>query len=434
MMAERSIAQRAIRRHLLAGLSLVAFLSFGLGGWAATTPLAGAIVSTGTLVVNSHVKKVQHPTGGVVSSIQVANGSTVEAGDVLLRIDETQIRANLAIVERRLVELTAREARLATESGNGESIDFGNALKTDVKEVDVQKALNGERQLFAARQSFRNGQKAQLSERMSQLQQEIQGLEAQVVGKDRETILIQQELEGVQQLLAQGLMQVTRVNSLEREAARLTSERGALIASIAQAKGKIAEIQLQRIQIDEDLQRDVATELREVSAQIGEFDERRAAALDQLKRTDLRAPQAGIVHELAIHTADAVLLPGEVAMLIVPVSDELEAEIRIAPQDIDQLVAGQIVNLRFSAFHQGTTPEVEGTITYVGADLTHAPPNGLSYYLARVRINALALAQIGNIKLVPGMPVEAFIKTEDRSVLSYLTKPLMDQIERAFKE
>lgn len=433
-MAMRSNAQRAIRRNLVIGLALVALLSVGAGGWAATTPLAGAIISTGTLVVNSHVKKVQHPTGGIVASIAVSNGSHVRAGDILLRLNETQTRANLAIVERRLVELNAREARLAAERDNRSDIDFGNSLKTDVSDADIRKAVNGERQLFTARQSFRAGQKAQLGERMVQLAQEIQGLEVQVVGKDQEILLIQKELGGVQQLLAQGLMQVTRVNSLEREAARLTSERGALIASIAQAKGRIAETQLQRIQIDEDLQREVATEIREVNTQIGEFDERRVAALDQLKRTDLRAPQDGIVHELAVHTADAVLAPGEVAMLIVPVSDKLEAEVRIAPQDIDQLAAGQSVNLRFSAFHQGTTPEVEGRISYVGADLTHEPQTGLSYYQARVQIEAQVLDKLGNVKLVPGMPVEAFVKTGDRTALSYLLKPLMDQIERAFKE
>lgn len=433
-MTRTSTAHRAIRHHLLAGLTLVGVLALGAGGWAATTSLSGAVISNGTLVVNSYVKKVQHPTGGIVADLRVRNGSVVKAGDVLIHLDETQTKANLAIVEKRLDELRAREARLAAERDANAEVAFVETFGNRLADPQVAKVVAGEDSLFQARASFRAGQIAQLGERSAQLAQEIEGLEAQVIGKDRETALINQELAGVRQLLTQGLMQITRVNSLEREAARLTSERGALVASIAQAKGRIAETKLQVLQVDETLQQEVASELREVEASLGEFEERRVAALDQLKRVDIRAPQDGIVHELTVHTTDAVIAPGEGIMLIVPAADKLEAEIRIAPQDIDQLSIDQPVQLRFSAFDHGTTPEITGTISRIGADLTHEPQTGLSYYTARVSIEGNEVEKLGSVRLIPGMPVEAFVKTGDRTALSYLVKPLSDQIRRAFRE
>lgn len=274
---------------------------------------------------------------------------------------------------------------------------------------------------------------SQLRERVAQLEQEIGGLQAQITGKDREIALIEAELNGVRALLSKGLTQLTRVNSLEREAARLTGERGSLVSSIAQARGRIVETNLQILQVNEDLQQEVAKELREIQGSIGEFAERRIAAEDQLQRVVIRAPQAGIVHELAVHTAGAVIAPGEAVMLIVPAADKLEAEIKVAPQDIDQLTIGQRVNVRFSAFNQTLTPEIAGTLERIGADLTREPQTGLAYYLGRVSVSETEVAKLGGLKLLPGMPVEAFLKTGDRTALSYLVKPLEDQIERSFR-
>lgn len=433
-MNSSSIAHRAIRRHLLVGLTLVCALALGAGGWAAATTLAGAVVAGGSLVVTSDVKKVQHPTGGIVAELRVREGSPVRAGDVLVRLDETQTRASLAIVEKRLLELSARAARLGAERDGLPSVVFGEPFGDRMSDPGVAKVVAGENRLFEARARFRAGQISQLSERISQLGEEIEGLKAQIVGKDRESELVEQELGGVRKLLNDGLTQVTRVNALDRDAARLTSERGALAASIAQTRGRILETRLQILQVEETLQQEVASELREVEADLGEFEERRVAALDQLKRIDIRAPQDGIVHELAVHAAEAVIAPAEAIMLIVPAADELEAEIRIAPQDIDQLSIAQPVQLRFSAFDQGTTPEVTGTISRIGADLTHEPRTGLSYYTARVTIAADEVGRLGAVRLMPGMPVEAFVKTGDRTALSYLVKPLGDQIRRAFRE
>lgn len=433
-MATGTVAERAIRRHLLVGLVMVGVMAVGAGGWAVATPLASALIANGTLVVDSYVKKVQHPSGGIVSILRVKNGDHVEAGDILIRLDQTQTRANLAIVEKRLIELEARRVRLIAERDEAKDVPFDAAFGNQIEKPLVAEAVAGEAKLFAARRASRDGQTAQLKERVEQLDQEVGGLEAQVLGKDQEIGLINKELTGVRQLLNKGLTQLTRVNSLEREAARLTGERGNLTASIAQTKGKITETNLQILQVDDDLQTEVEKELREIEGTIGEFEERRVTAEDQLKRVDIRAPQAGIVHELSVHTTDAVIAPGETVMLIVPAADRLEAEVKIAPQDIDQLGLGQEVQLHFSAFNQRTTPTLAGTVQRIGADLTRDPQSGQTYFLARVAVTSEEIAKLGSLKLLPGMPVEAFVQTGERTALSYLVKPLSDQIERAFKE
>jgi HlyD family secretion protein len=252
---------------------------------------------------------------------------------------------------------------------------------------------------------------------------------------DREEIeLILRELEGVRALWNKNLVQLTRLISLEREAARIKGERAQSIAAAAQSRGKISETELQIIQIDQDLSSDVARELREVDGKIGEFTERKVTAEDQLKRIDLRAPQDGVVHQLAVHTVGGVVTAGDPVMLIVPEADALSIEARIFPQDIDQLHLGQAAGLRFSAFNQRTTPEINGTISHISADVSREDKTGQSYYTVRIGIRPEEIARLGNVKLVPGMPVEAFMKTYDRTVISYFTKPLHDQILRAFRE
>jgi HlyD family secretion protein len=426
-------AQRSIRRHLLGGLAVVALLAGGVGGLAATTELAGAVIAPGVMVVDTNVKKVQHPTGGVVGELRVRDGDRVKAGDVVVRLDETITQANLAIVVKSLNEMQARLARLEAERDDAASIDFPADLLARSKNVEVARSIEGERNLFNFRRKARAGQKAQLAERIAQLREEIQGLTGQVAAKKREIELIGQELEGVRELWRKNLVQIQRVTALERDAARLEGERGQLIAATAQSKGKTSEIELQIIQIDQDLRSEVAKELREVQAKIAELVERKVAAEDQLKRIDIRAPQDGMVHQLNVHTVGGVITAGEAMMLIVPEADALTVEAKLAPQDIDQVHPGQAAALRFSTFNQRTTPELKGTVTRVSADLTTDQRTGASYYTVRISIPENEVARLGGLKLLPGMPLETFIQTGDRTVLSYLTKPLTDQIMRSFR-
>jgi membrane fusion protein, type I secretion system len=429
-----SATRRSMRQHIVAAIVVASILVVGVGGWGATAVISGAVVASGSLVVDSNVKKVQHLTGGIVGELRVRDGDRVRAGDIVVRLDETVTRASLAIISKGLDELMARKARLESERDGSDTIVFPAQLLAGASDPDRAAAMDSERKLFNLRRTARSGQKAQLQERIAQLQEEISGLTAQQNSKAKEIGLIERELAGVRELWKQNLVQLTRLTALEREAARLDGERGQLIAAAAQAKGKIAETALQILQIDQDIASDVAKELREVDGKIGEFIERKVAAEDQLKRIDIRAPQDGTVFQLAVHTVGGVITAGDPIMLIVPEADNLSVEAKVNPQDIDQLQLNQKATLRFSAFNVRTTPEIEGIVTRISADTSSDQRTGQSYYTIRIAMAADQLERLGDVKLLPGMPVEAFVQTGDRTMLSYLVKPLHDQFMRAFRE
>jgi HlyD family secretion protein len=426
--------QASIRRHLFVGLTALAVVGGGLGAWAGIATLAGAVVAGGTLVVESSVKKVQHPTGGVIGELLVKEGSHVEAGEIVIKLDETQTKANLDVIITGMDELMAREARLDAERNGATKVEFPQDLLSRISDPLVEKVVTGEQRHFQFRQESREGQKKQLQERVDQLDQQIKGYSEQTDAKQREIDLVKRELVGVQALYDKQLVPETRINALEREAARLEGERGQLIAAIAEAKGKIAEVELQMIQVDQDMRSQDAQEIADVRAKLSELTERKVAAEDQLKRVDIRAPQSGTVHELSMHTVGGVIGPGEQIMLVVPDTDKLTVEAKVSPVDIDQIQLDQPATLRFSAFNQRTTPEVFGKVSRIAADLTQDQRSGASYYVVRIATDPDSLKGLGNVKLVPGMPVEVFIQTGDRNVLSYFIKPLEDQAARAFKE
>ncbi|MFC4173433.1 HlyD family type I secretion periplasmic adaptor subunit [Microvirga sp. GCM10011540] len=427
-------ARHSIRRHSQLGLSAALLLVGGLGGWSVVTELSGAVMAPGAVVVDSHVKKVQHPTGGVVGEILARDGDRVKAGDVVVRLDETVARANLAMVSKSLDELYARQARLEAERDGQTRIVVPELLRARAGDPAVAGLLHGEQRLFESRQAAREGQKAQLQERIAQLREQIDGLSLQASAKADEIGLIQDELKGVEQLWKKNLVPLTRVTALKREETRLRGERGQLISTMAQAKGRISETALQILQIDQDLRSEVSKELREAQGKVAELVERQVAAQDQLKRIDIRAPQDGVVHQSAVHTVGGVVAAGDALMLIVPEADELSIEVKVAPQDIDQLVPGQETVLRLSAFNQRTTPELKGEVSLIAADLVTDQRSGAQYYPVRVAFADGERERLGETKLVPGMPVEGFIQTGYRTVFSYLTKPLADHLTRAFRE
>jgi HlyD family secretion protein len=427
-------ARFSIRRHLIIGLSVVILLAGGLGGWAATAQISGALIAPGSIVVESSVKKVQHPTGGVVGELRAHDGDVVKAGDVLLRLDDTVTKASLAIVTKNLDGLLARGARLEAEQRGLDKITFPLTLTSRASDPDVKAVMASETKLFEVRVNGRTGQKSQLRERIVQLNEEIAGLTAQEKAKDQEIELVEKELSGVRDLYDKRLVQLSRLTTLERDAARLAGERAQYIASRAQAKGKITETELQIIQVDKDVVSDVSKDLRETNDKIGEFVERKVTAEDQLRRVDIRAPQSGMVLQSSVHTVGGVVTAGDTMMLIVPQSDDLQVEARVNPQDIDKLQLGQKTLLRLSAFNQRTTPELNGVVTRVSPDVTTDQRTGQSYYTIRVSMPPEEIARLGDVKLIPGMPVEAFVQTGERTLLSYLFKPLSDQLMRAFRE
>ena len=367
-----------------------------------------------------------------MGEIRARDGDLVKLGDVVVRLDETVTRASLAIVAKGLDEFTARKARLEAERDGADVIFFPEELLERTADRQVAHNIAGERKLFDLRRAARDGQKSRLNERIAQLGEEINGLVAQSKSKAREVTLIEKELTGARELWDKNLMPITKLTMLERDAARLEGERAQLIAATAQAKGKITETELQIIQIDRDLASEVGKELREVEAKIGELIERKVQAQDQLKRIDVRAPQDGTVHQSTVHTVGGVIAPGEFIMLIVPATQTLIAEAKVAAQDIDQLRLGQAAVIRFSAF-QRTTPELNGTVSRISADAVPDPRTSASYYTVRVSLTSEEISRLGDVRLIPGMPVEVFIQTGDRTVIAYLMKPLYDQITRAFR-
>ncbi|PJG54907.1 HlyD family type I secretion periplasmic adaptor subunit [Bradyrhizobium forestalis] len=432
--AAKKTVRDSIKFHLLLGLGIVLVLVVGLGGWASTVLISGALIAPGQIVVESNVKKVQHPTGGVVGEVRARDGDLVKAGDIVVRLDDTVTKANLAIVTKNLDAAQARAARLQAEQRGVDKIEFPQSLLDRASDPDVKLLLSAETKLFDVRVNGRTGQKAQLRERITQLNEEIAGLSAQEKAKDQEIALVQNELTGVRELYDKRLVQLSRLTQLERDSARLNGERAQYIASRAQAKGKITETELQIIQVDKDVVSEVSKDLRETNDKIGELIERKVAAEDQLRRVDIRAPQDGMVLQSTVHTVGGVVTAGDTLMLIVPQADDLQVEAKVNPVDIDKLQIGQKTLLRLSAFNQRTTPELNGVVSRVSPDVTTDQRTGQGYYTIRVSMPAEEVARLGDVKLIPGMPVEAFVQTGDRTMLSYLMKPLHDQLMRAFRE
>ncbi|MBB4526535.1 UNVERIFIED_ORG: membrane fusion protein [Rhizobium sophorae] len=429
-----SESKRSLNRHVaIVGVLSIALVC-GIGGWAATTELSSAVIGEGVIVVDGDVKKVQHLTGGIVSELLVAENDHVTAGQVLIRLDGTTTRANLSIVESTLAQLYARRARLKAERIGADSFEVEENITGLTSSTSAAKLLDGEQKLFDSRRTALIGMKSQLASRKDQLAEQVKGLVVQINATNDALGLIEQELEGIDTLYKKGLVTLQRLNTLKRARADLQGNSGQEIASKAEAEGKAIEIDRQSIQLDEDRRSEIAKDLTDVEAQIAEYEERRGTALDQLHRLDITAPLTGRVHELSVHTVNGVIDPGQPLMLVVPENNELMVEAKVATRDIDQVHVGQSVDVRFSAFDQRTTPDVSGEITSIAPDIVKDERTGISYYPLRVKPKAESIARLKTIKLYPGMPAEVFIKIGDRTVISYLTKPLTDQMQHVFRQ
>lgn len=426
-------SQISLERHLRNSSIAAIFLVGGIGYVGATSELSGAVVAIGSLVVETNIKKIQHPTGGIVAELYVREGDRVEANQILIKLDETVARASLATVEKDLRELRARQARLETERDQRPDILFPPDMDTS-PETETGRIIEGEIKLFNFRRDASDGQKRQLRERITQLNEKITGLKVQYDAKLAESRLIRKELEGVQDLWDKKLVPLTRLVALERNQARLDGESGQLTASIAESRGRIAETELQIIQVDQDMRSDVARQLSDIRAKIAELNERYVTAQDQLKRIDIRSPQSGIVHQLTVHTQGGVIAAGEPIMLIVPDADNLAVEVKVPPSNVDQVHVGQDAVLRFSSFNQRSTPEISGKVTLVSASTSKDDKAETSFYTVRIAMDAKSIPALGDVRLIPGMPVDAYLRTSERTIFSYLVKPLSDQMYRAFRE
>jgi HlyD family secretion protein len=424
----------SLRRYQLFGLLLIILLFAGLGGWAAIASISGAVIAPARIVVETNSKKVQHSEGGIIAEILIANGERVAAGQLLLRLDETETRASLAIVNAQLDELLARQARLEAERGKDAEIAWPAELTARLDNPRVRTAYDGQATLFLARRAATQGEQEQLRQRIGQLGEEIDGIDAQRTSKDRQLQLIQDELASLKGLEQQGLVRLNRIRALERESAKLEGERGALIAQTGGKRGEISETGLRIIQIDKKLSSEVNSELRDVQTKVAELTEKRAAAEVRLRRTELRAPRSGVIHQLGVHTIGGVLTAGEPAMLIIPEQDELVFEARVSPSDIDQIQIGQTSRIQLRAYDPAQHVSLRGKVTLISPDSIADGQTGAHYYLVRAAVGKEERALLGDRPLLPGMLAELFIETKTRTVISYLLKPISDRGARIFRE
>jgi HlyD family secretion protein len=424
----------AYEHELRAGLRILLVVGVIGGGWFFFVPLAGAVVVPGNLVVQSNVKTIQHPTGGVVAEIKVQNGSRVLGGDLLVRLDATQAQASQQMVSKQLDEFRAKIARLSAERDDLPQIKIPPELAGRAKDETMKSLLASEESLFKARYSARHSQRDLLQSKVEQLTEEISGLNVQADSRSKQLELIQGELAGVQDLYDKRLVPITRLTTLQREAARLDGERGQLISSIAETKAKIGEAQLQIVRLDQDFRTEVVKDLGEAQGKEAELVERSVAARDLLDRIEIRAPTSGVIHQLAAHTIGGVVKAGDPIMEVVPDSDDLQVEARLQPQDIDHVHTGQTAFVRFSAFNQRTTPQLTGTVSFVSPDTSHDQQTNAPYFTVRVTLPEDERRRLAGQQLVPGMPAEVFMQTGSRTMVSYIFKPIAEQMRRAFVE
>ncbi len=422
------------RKPLFLGYLALAVLVFGVGLWAVKTRIAGAIVASGQVAVEDSRQVVQHPDGGVIGEILVDDGDTVKAGDVLLRFDDTQVKSDLAVTTGQLYEISARKSRLEAERDAATAVTFAPLLQQNATDPLVASLMKGQRNLFTARRDSLSREQALLNKKKTQIEDQIRGAEAQKTALQEQKTLISAELADEQALLAKGLSQATKVRALQREKARMEGALGELVATIAENRGKIAEIEIQILRLHSRLREDAITTLRDLQFREIALDEKRRSLLEKLQRMEVRAPVPGVIYGKKFFAVRSVVRPAEPILYIVPQDSRLVIKTRIPARHIDQVHIGQTASLRFSAFDTRTTPEISGTVTKVSPDVFTDSVTGATYYAAEILPDPGETDRLGDVKIVPGMPVQAFLKTRERTPLSYLLKPLADYFTRAFRE
>jgi membrane fusion protein, type I secretion system len=420
----------AIRSRVALASFVVVVLVIGFGGWAAHANLAGAIIAQGKVTVKKQVKLVQHRDGGIIAEILVANGDRVKEGDILIRLDETQTKAELGVLRSQITELLGRRARLGAERDGAAAIAFEREFETAPQSSEIAR---GEIRLFQENRAVREARREQLLLQVEQYEEQVRGLSSQEKSNAAERVMVGDDLNRLMPLFHNKYIEIGKIRAMERDLVKIDGLKGEIAANIARVKGLIGETKIKILEADQQARTDAQREYRDVDGKIAELQERIVAAQDRLSRMNLTSPISGFVNELSVHTVNGIIASKETLMSIVPESAELIVEARIAPIDIDQAMAGPPARMRFTAFNQRTTPEVAGSVETIGAAATMDTTSGQTYYLSTIAI-AGDIKKVGGKPIVPGMPVEVFLTTGNRSALSYLVKPFTDQMMRSFRE
>lgn len=424
----------SLRRHALFGVGAIALFAVALGGWAGTTHIAGAVIAQGNIVPREGTKRVQHPEGGVVTKILVRDGDRVEAGQLLVELDTTTVAANLAVIMSQLSAAFALEARLTAESTGNPEITLP-AATANWPDPALSELVAAQRRQMASRAAAQAGLNTQLQEQIGQLGEQIAGFEAQSAAVEEQIALLSAEVADSQALFQQGFMEESRLNASRRALSELQGQAGSLTAAIAGARTEIAASRARMAENAASFRSDVLGELREAGLQIAELMQQKIAAEDRLKKLEIRAPQAGTVHESIVRTVGGVVAAGETLMQVVPPNDRLVLDARVSPLDVDKLSVGQPATIRLVGLDIRSTPELVASVETISPDLTRDETTGVAYYTLRLNLEPSEIARLpAGQHLTAGMPAEAFLRTADRTVLSYLIGPLEAQLSHAFRE
>jgi len=420
---------------LLIGFASLAFLVIGIGVWSATTRIAGAVIASGIVRVEANRQIIQHPKGGVVGQINVKDGDVVKAGDVLLRFDDSQLKSKLAIIEGQYFELMARKALFKAERDGRDSLSFDPELIARAKTDEmIRDLMHGQSALFDARRTSLENQQQQLHEQTVQMGRQIDGVNAQITASKTQLELLGEELKNAQVLLDKGLAQASRVLALRREAARIAGQIGNLTATLGRLKAAINEINIKLVQLETGRREKSIQSLRDIEFRSLDLSGQRTSILQTLSHLDVRAPMAGTVYGNKVFALQSVIQAAQPMMYIIPKNQPLVVQARISTKHVDQVFVGQDATLNFATFSQRTTPRIFATVTKLSADVFTDKATGANYYQVELKPKPGEMAKLGDAKLLPGMPVEAFLETGERSTFSYLVKPVTDYFHKAFRE
>jgi HlyD family secretion protein len=431
-------AVRALNRQVAVGVVLAGIMVAATGSWAALGTIQDAVMVPGVVVVNSQKKKIQHPDGGLVSEIDVEDGRHVEAGTILLRLDGKQVNADMGTVRRRIFELSAKKWRLVAERDGLQNLmpwvapSIGGSDPND--DSDLAAILASQRQLFDAKRSVVQQQKLQIRERIDQLARQVDGLDSVQEAREKQLTIVREELSKLFELAKGGLVPMTRWTPVQREEAQLIGDIGQTKAEKAKARGQMAEFQLKLIEIDQSYRKDSLDDLQAVEGELSQLVEKRVGLEAKLKRLDVLARVSGRIHELSVHTIGGVVAAGETLAFIIPDGDLLVVDALVPPREIDRVRQGAPARLRFTSFDRTTTPELSGHVAWVSPDQEAGAENKSPAFRVRIGIDADELKRLNGAAIGPGMEAEVMVTGPNRTVLSFIVKPLSDQLERTFRE
>jgi membrane fusion protein, epimerase transport system len=425
---------RRLRPSITAGLIVVVIFVVGLVVWSRLAPLASAAIAPGVVSVESQRKTVQHLEGGIVAEILVAESDKVKAGQIIVRLDQTRARASLERLLTRYYAALARAARLSAERDGRQDVQFGDKLEKANFSTDVNEMLRGETNIFLARQDALRGQANILQQRIAQLSEEIVGLEGQSDAEMTQLELVAQEIDGLKALVRKKLSGKQRLLELQREQAQIAGNRSRHVSAIARVKQNIAEERVKILELSTSRVNEVVEALREVQTLVFDLEERMRTEQDVLKRTEIRAPLAGTVVNLQVHTVGGVIRPGDPLLDIVPSDERLVIDADVKPDDIDSVRPGLAAQVVLTAFDRRNVPPFEGTVVSVSADRLVDPQTGAPYFRARVQLPEQTAAAHKGLVISPGMQAEVLIVTGARTMMDYMLRPLARGINRSLRE